>query len=131
LCLSALYGLLMLWEKVPGRPLLVKGTRKRAAIEALRLLFSSSYLVLANLPCCLYSLSAYLDTVTGRWGDHMDEDMSPSFLHPSLSGTTQGLRGGGEVLLVRAGVYGGGEAFVESDSYAIAPLTYLTVGQEE
>jgi hypothetical protein len=61
----------------------------------------------------------------------MDEDMSPSSLDPSLGGTMQGLRGGGEVPLVRAGAYGSGEAFVESDSYAIAPLTCLTVGQEE
>ena len=61
----------------------------------------------------------------------MDEDMSPSFLYPSFGGTIQSLREGGEESLVRPWVYGGGEAFVESDSYAIAPLTYLTVGKGE
>lgn len=62
----------------------IKGTRKRAAIEAY-CGFISPLLTFLQIDLCrrLYSLSALLIAASGGGGDLMDEDMSPS--SPDLS----------------------------------------------
>ena len=71
-----------LWEKVPGHLLSSRRLRKRAAIEALRLISVACLLSIFSSPAHrdIVRQSSYLPGCShsySRAGDHMDEDMSP------------------------------------------------------